>query len=138
MSKPPVLKAPPLSLDDDADDLVSSLKRKPAETRQLPPEAREALRHQAETSPLITTKSHRRPAEPAPPPPKVVRDGYCMPVEDHSALENLARFALRQEAPIGKSGILRLGVRLLATLPEEDLARLIRELPPVPTGKRKR
>lgn len=137
MSKPPVLKAPPLSLGDDADDLVSGLKRK-TETRQLSPEARETLRYEAETSPLITTRSHRRPAEPAPPPPKVVRDGYCMPAEDHAELEALARFALRQEAPIGKSGILRLGVRLLTTLPEEDLAKLIRELPPVPTGKRKR
>lgn len=151
-TKPPGIQAPPLTLGDDADDdinvpasaLFDGL-RNHART-PLGTQDRAALRQTAETSPLVTTRSHRPPSQahekppepPAPPPEKVIRDGYSIPRGDHEHLERLAILAMRSGHNIGKSGILRLGVRVLAAMPEDQLLDLVRALPAVPTAKRKR
>jgi len=147
-TKPTGINAPPLGgLDDDGDESgegvaapFAGLRRGPARNAPLASEAKDTLRRTAETSPLVTTRSHRPPPMPEPPPPleKVVRDGYSIPRADHESLERLADIAMRGGHNIGKSGILRLGVRVLAGMSEEKLLTLAAELPPVPTAKRKR
>lgn len=153
-TKPTDINSPPISLDDDevcanavdGSDAFAGLRRQGARSAPLPRQAKEDLRRVAETSPYVTTKTHRpdaHKARPAAPPPenvveKVVRDGYSIPKADHEALERLAHQCMRGGYNIGKSGVLRLGVRMLAEMDEERLLKLAAKLPPVPTAKRKR
>ncbi len=147
------IASPPLGgLDDDdavmttqpTSALLAGLKKKEGGTppAALDSNARAALRQTAEHSPLVTTRSHRPPitteSQIKPVAEKVLRDGFSMPKDDHETLGRLAETCMRAGFNIGKSGVLRLGVRLLAEMDSERLAELAAALPPVPTSKRKR
>ena len=138
------INAPPLELDngDDRDRTVeqfAGLRRHGVRPIPLQEEAKKDLKRTAETSPLITTRTCHPTPRPHPmPPEKVIRDGYSIPRHDHEILEQLAEQTMRAGYNIGKSGILRLGVRVLAEMDKEQFIKLASQLPPVPSAKKKR
>ena len=129
-------------LDDDADTdaLIAGLKAsKPAS--RVDPATSAALADLSEHSSLINT-SHKPRARapkakmPAPPAEKVVRDGYSMPPDDYDLLEAQRKRAMRRERDVTKSGLLRIGVHLLAKLSDDELMSLIDGLVEPKPGRR--
>ena len=128
-------------LDDDADTdaLIAGLKAsKPAS--RVDPATSAALADLSEHSSLINTSHKPRKVSkvklPAHPAEKVVRDGYSMPPDDYDLLEAQRKRAMRRERDVTKSGLLRIGVHLLAKLSDDDLMSLIDGLVEPKPGRR--
>ena len=86
-------------------------------------------------APLIDTRF-------TPPPPpiaeRVVKDSFTFPPAEHDLLEELATRALRSGRRLGKSAILRAGLKLLASLDEAGFAVALAGIEEIRRGPRKR
>ena len=61
----------------------------------------------------------------------------CLP-EETEILDRVFKAAVQEVVDVKRSHLLRVGMRMLGELPREELARRLRELPPVPGGDRGR
>ena len=67
--------------------------------------------------------------------PRVKRDSFTMPLSDYEQIEALQKKCLKAQTRASKSEILRAGLMALAALSEDELARVVDELPKVKTGR---
>ena len=67
--------------------------------------------------------------------PRVKRDSFTMPLADYELIAALQKKCLNAQTRASKSEILRAGLMALAAMTEEDLARVVEELPKVKTGR---
>ena len=86
-------------------------------------------------APLIDTRFTPPPAAPA---ERVVKDSFTFPPTEHALLEDLAAKALRSGRRLGKSAILRAGLKLLAGLDEAGFAAALADIEEIRRGPRKR
>lgn len=85
----------------------------------------------AEPAPLIDTRFTRAPAD------RVVKDSFTFPPAEHAQLEELVNKALRSGRRLGKSAILRAGLKLLADLDDTRFAAALAGIEEVRRGPRK-
>jgi hypothetical protein len=86
-------------------------------------------------APLIDTHFTAPAAESA---ERVVKDSFTFPPAEHALLEGLAAKALRSGRRLGKSAILRAGLKLLAGLDDADFAAAIAGIEEIRRGPRRR
>ena len=67
---------------------------------------------------------------------KMVRDSFAMPKAEYAALDELKQRATLLGHPLKKSELLRVGIKLLAALPDARLLAAIAELPSLKSGQR--
>lgn len=67
---------------------------------------------------------------------KMVRDSFAMPKAEYAALNELKQRAALLGRPLKKSELLRVGIKLLAALPDARLLAAIAELPSLKSGQR--
>ena len=66
---------------------------------------------------------------------RVKRDSFTMPMADYELIAALQKKCLKAQVRANKSEVLRAGLMALAAMSEEDLARIVEELPKVKTGR---
>ena len=78
---------------------------------------------------------------PVPPPPvppvKVIRDSFTMPDADYRLIAALQQRCLNRAVIVNKAEVLRAGLKLLATLPDEALLSAVAQVERVKTGRAK-
>ena len=67
--------------------------------------------------------------------PRVKRDSFTMPLVEYELIAALQKKCLKAQTRASKSELLRAGLMALAAMTEEDLARVVEELPKVRTGR---
>lgn len=67
--------------------------------------------------------------------PRVKRDSFTMPLADYELIAGLQKKCLKAQTRASKSEILRAGLMALSAMSEEELARIVDELPKVKTGR---
>jgi len=67
--------------------------------------------------------------------PRVKRDSFTMPLVEYELIAALQKKCLKAQTRASKSELLRAGLMALAAMTEEDLARVVEELPKVKTGR---
>ena len=88
-------------------------------------------------SPLIDT-TFTPAAALAPVPERVVKDSFTFPPEEHALLEDLVTRSLRSGRRLGKSAILRAGLKLLAQLDDDAFTQALSGIEEVRRGPRRR
>jgi hypothetical protein len=66
---------------------------------------------------------------------KVRRDGFTMPVSDYALIAHIQAASLQAGLSVTKSEVLRAGLQVLSQLPPAELARVLRGLEKVKTGR---
>ena len=66
---------------------------------------------------------------------RVKRDSFTMPMVDYELIAALQKKCLKAQVRANKSEILRAGLAALMAMSEEELARVVEDLPKVKTGR---
>jgi hypothetical protein len=78
-----------------------------------------------------------KPAKPVKLKVKLVRDSFTMPADDWALIEQLKTRALGFKHPAKKSDLLRAGLQVLASLPDNALKAALDKLQPLKPGRPK-
>ena len=70
-----------------------------------------------------------------PPREVVVRDTFSFPLEDYAIIEQQQNHALLLARSVSRSEIVRLGLKLVAELPDEKFVEALDKVPKVKTGR---
>ena len=69
--------------------------------------------------------------------PKLVRDSFTFPKDEHQAIDTLKKKALNLKHNAKKSEILRAGLKLLSSLNDTAFLLALAKVPALPTGQKK-
>ena len=69
--------------------------------------------------------------------PKLVRDSFTFPKDEHQAIDTLKKKALNLKYSTKKSEILRAGLKLLSSLNDTAFLLALAKVPALPTGQKK-
>lgn len=81
---------------------------------------------------LFETKQQRAAA---PAPERVIRDSFTLPAADYQLIGELRTRCLRLATNATKSELIRAGLHALQQMPNEELLKLIQNLPKVKIGR---
>ena len=69
--------------------------------------------------------------------PKLVRDSFTIPKDEYAVVDTLKLRAAALAQPVKKSELLRAGLKLLASLPDNALRSALQAVPSIKTGRPK-
>ena len=90
-----------------------------------------AIEQSVSPSPIASSAKHFEPAN-----QQVIRDAFTMPSEDHALFAEIQKKCLSFGIVTTKSEIVRAGLQLFISLDEKALAKAIKAVPKLRTGRR--
>ena len=112
-------------------------KPRPAELAIVDPAASNSV-SEAFISPAMPVTAESGEAERSDKLEKVERDSFSMPAREHKRIKSLREALGKDGMLVSKSELLRAGLALLAEHDTAEIARLVKALPRVAKGKRKK
>ena len=77
------------------------------------------------------------PKEAKPKKPKLVRDSFTIPKDEYAVIDTLKLRGAKLDHPVKKSELLRAGLKLLASLNDQQLQAALKAVPAIKTGRPK-
>ena len=87
------------------------------------------------TQPTMAPAAETHGAEAKPPKHKLVRDSFTIPRGEYQQLDALKQRLVTLLRPTKKSELLRAGIKLLSSLPDDALLAAVNEVPAIKTGR---
>ena len=75
------------------------------------------------------------PKEAKPKKPKLVRDSFTIPKDEYAVIDTLKLRGAKLDHPVKKSELLRAGLKLLASLNDQQLQAALKAVPAIKTGR---
>lgn len=85
--------------------------------------------------PAMAPAAESPAAEPKPPKHKLVRDSFTIPRGEYQQLDALKQRLVTLLRPTKKSELLRAGIKLLSSLPDDALLVAVNDVPAIKTGR---
>ncbi|MBF5005793.1 hypothetical protein ISG32_16130 [Diaphorobacter sp. NR2-3-3-1] len=107
---------------------------KPAEAKTASKAASKARKVAAKD---VQKEAKEAAKEAKPKKPKLVRDSFTIPKDEYAVIDMLKLRAAKLDHPVKKSELLRAGLKLLATLDDQQLQAALKAVPAIKTGRPK-
>ncbi|QIL83869.1 hypothetical protein G7047_12955 [Diaphorobacter sp. HDW4A] len=128
-------KSPPVAAEPAVKTVSATTKKAPKSAK--PAEAKTASKAASKARKVVAKDVQKEAKEVKPKKPKLVRDSFTIPKDEYAVIDTLKLRSAKFDHQVKKSELLRAGLKLLASLNDQQLQAALRAVPAIKTGRPK-